>query len=313
MNLAVNARDAMPTAAGSPSRPRNVDARRGYAGDHPDVVPAPTCMLAVSDTGVGMDDERRRASSSRSSRPRAREGHRAGLATVYGIVQQSRAGASGSIASRARDDVQALPPARSVRATAPRPLTPPRRRRNETLLLVEDELRCVALRAPCSSARATAFSTRAIHDRRRRCFATSGRNRPARDRRLMPGESGPSLFTKLATRRPDFSVLYISGYTDDAVVHQAGLSPEMAYFQKPFTAHGLMCKVRRGARPMTELDAEVVATRFEGFLTAAPDAMLVVSGGYIAEPIDTRALPHLVARYLTAECSPSAGSEYGPE
>jgi two-component system, cell cycle sensor histidine kinase and response regulator CckA len=61
---------------------------------------------------------------------------------------------------------------------------------------------------------------------------------------VMPGSSGPSLFARLSAERPALRVLYISGYTDDAVAHHAGLSPQAAFLQKPFTTAALMSKVR---------------------------------------------------------------------
>jgi PAS domain S-box-containing protein len=61
---------------------------------------------------------------------------------------------------------------------------------------------------------------------------------------IMPGLSGPSLFERLAAERPDIKVLYISGYSDDAFIQQSGLPPDVPFLQKPFTAGGLLCKVR---------------------------------------------------------------------
>jgi two-component system cell cycle sensor histidine kinase/response regulator CckA len=61
---------------------------------------------------------------------------------------------------------------------------------------------------------------------------------------IMPGSSGPALFGRLSVKRPNLRVLYMSGYTNDAIVQYAGLPANMAFLQKPFTAHGLMCKVR---------------------------------------------------------------------
>ena len=61
---------------------------------------------------------------------------------------------------------------------------------------------------------------------------------------IMPGSSGPSLFGRLSVERPDLRVLYMSGYTDNAIVQHAGLPANMVFLQKPFTAHGLLCKVR---------------------------------------------------------------------
>jgi FixJ family two-component response regulator len=61
---------------------------------------------------------------------------------------------------------------------------------------------------------------------------------------IMPGSSGPSLFARLSVERPTLRVLYMSGYADDAFVQQAGLTADIVFLQKPFTAHALMSKVR---------------------------------------------------------------------
>jgi len=61
---------------------------------------------------------------------------------------------------------------------------------------------------------------------------------------IVRGSSGPSLFARLSADRPDLRVLYMSGYTDDALVQQAALPLHFVFLQKPFTADGLLCKVR---------------------------------------------------------------------
>ena len=62
---------------------------------------------------------------------------------------------------------------------------------------------------------------------------------------VMPGVSGPALYRRLASQRSRLRVLYMSGYTDDGVAHQAGLSSEVPFLQKPFTSDGLLIKVRQ--------------------------------------------------------------------
>jgi two-component system cell cycle sensor histidine kinase/response regulator CckA len=61
---------------------------------------------------------------------------------------------------------------------------------------------------------------------------------------VMPGSSGPRLFARLARQRPDLRVLYVSGYTDDAIIHQGQLAPGVDFLQKPFTADALNRRVR---------------------------------------------------------------------
>jgi DNA-binding NtrC family response regulator len=61
---------------------------------------------------------------------------------------------------------------------------------------------------------------------------------------IMPGSSGPQLFKRLAQQRPELKVLYMSGYTDDTIVHQGQLDPRVEFLQKPFTADALHRRVR---------------------------------------------------------------------
>ena len=203
MNLVVNARDAMPGGGSSRSRPRDVDLdeqlRRARTRTWP---PGAYVMLAVSDTGIGMDAATsRRASSSRSSRPRSRaRAPGLGLSTVYGIVKQSGGYDLGLQRAGRGHDVQGLPAASSAepgsrgRAAAAPDVAPA----SGTLLLVEDHeqradararaAREAGLRRPRRGARrrgarprrprATA-PDRAHHRRPPSCRASTGRSWPA--------------------------------------------------------------------------------------------------------------------------------------
>jgi two-component system cell cycle sensor histidine kinase/response regulator CckA len=248
VNLAVNARDAMPAGGKLTIETRNVDLDAAYAAEHRTVVPGPYVVIAVSDTGTGMSTE----TQSHIFEPffttkEVGKGTGLGLATVYGIVKQS----GGSIWVYSE-----LGHGTTIKVYLPRVDEPPeplaapglanpeRLRGTETILLVEDEpaVRAVArqilarqgytvLEAPDGPA-ALAM------------FAGGGRVDLILTDVVMPGMSGRTLADQLATRWPGVRVLYMSGYTDDAIVRHGMLEPGLAYLQKPFRPDALVRKVR---------------------------------------------------------------------
>ena len=205
-------------------------------------------MIAVSDSGVGMDDQtRRRIFEPFFTTKAAGRGTGLGLATAYGIVKQSggyiwvysevgRGSTFKVYLPRAEEAGAIERPAAKLQA-APTG--------SETVLLVEDE-------------HAVRSLSRVLLERAGYRVIDAATPHQAEDifRQhadevdllvtdvIMPGASGPSLFAHLSADRPHLKVLYVSGYTDDAVVHQAGLAADVVFLQKPFTAAGLACKVR---------------------------------------------------------------------
>jgi len=111
LNLATNARDAMPEGGTLTSRTANVELKTREACPSREVDPGRYVMITVRDTGCGMDESTRRGSSSRSSRPRAGQGDRPGLSTVYGIVKQSQGHLRGRERTGEGHDVPPLPAA----------------------------------------------------------------------------------------------------------------------------------------------------------------------------------------------------------
>jgi signal transduction histidine kinase/DNA-binding response OmpR family regulator len=248
MNLAVNARDAMPQGGRLMIETSNVVLDDSEAMQRSDLRPGPYAMLAVTDSGVGMDAETRRRLFEPffTTKERGR-GTGLGLATVYGIVKQSGGyiwvysepdqGAIFKVyLPRAEDGGTAVGDALDMKA-APTG--------NETVLLVEDQLAVRSLsrllleragyKVLDAADPAEAEQIFREHADEIDLLVTDV---------IMPGSSGPTLFGRLSTLRPDLKVLYMSGYTDDAVVHHAGLPAEVTFLQKPFTADGLMYKVR---------------------------------------------------------------------
>src|SRR5881296_210961 len=248
MNLAVNARDAMPTGGKLTIETGNAEHDPDYAREHEATAVRRFVMLAVSDTGIGMDD----ATKARIFEPffttkEPGKGTGLGLATVYGIVQQSGGfiwvysePGHGTTFKIYLPQVEAPLEGRAVGA-APGDLP----RGTETILLVED---AAAVRAVTrqvlerqgytvleAAHGAAALQTAAGHPGPIHLLLTDV---------VMPVLSGRQLADQLARLRPDAKVLYASGYTDDAVVRHGVLEAGISYLQKPFTADSLARKVR---------------------------------------------------------------------
>jgi two-component system cell cycle sensor histidine kinase/response regulator CckA len=247
MNLAVNARDAMPRGGRLTIETANVELDEGYAAAHPGASVGRHVMLAVSDTGTGMDDD----TQSHIFEPffttkHASEGTGLGLATVYGIVKQS--GGSIWVYSELGHGTTFkvyLPHATQPRDESVVDVAPASQGGTETILLAEDQPEVGAV-------------TRAMLTRRGYTVLVAGGGeealRLAREYRqpihllltdvVMPSMNGRELFTAVHALRPEIRVLYASGYTDNAVVLHGVLEPGVAFIQKPFTPHRLLKEVR---------------------------------------------------------------------
>jgi len=247
MNLAVNARDAMPKGGTLTIETANVDLDENYSGRHLAVRPGPYVQIAVSDNGSGMDE----VTQARLFEPffttkSAGRGTGLGLATVFGIVKQS----GGNL------DVYSVPGrGTSVKVYLPRIDQPAAvepevsRRRvasgSETVLLVEDEEMVRRLvRETLVRAGYKVMDTSDPLEARRLSDSYRGTIHLLITDVVMPKVSGRELAEELHTRRPAMKVLYMSGYTDNAIVNTGILHKEVAFLQKPFTPSSLTQKVR---------------------------------------------------------------------
>jgi PAS domain S-box-containing protein len=249
MNLAVNARDAMPNGGKLTLETGNVDLDEAYAADHYPARAGPFVMLAVSDTGIGMSEETQVHMFEPFFTTKEKgKGTGLGLATVYGIIKQS--GGFIWVYSEVGHGTTFklyLPRVEELAERPSQPAQAPARaaRGTETVLVVEDEapVRSVArqvlerhgytvLEAPSAEA-ALDIVTR-----------YSGTIHLLLTDVVMPGLNGRELANRLAGLRPDAKVIFMSGYTDDAVTRHGVLEPGSAYVQKPFTPDAIARKVR---------------------------------------------------------------------
>jgi PAS domain S-box-containing protein len=248
LNLALNARDAMPQGGKLTIETSKVDLDQAYIGAHAGIAQGPYVLLAISDTGCGMDAETQRHIFEPFFTTKEQgKGTGLGLATVYGIIKQSGGyiwvysepggGTSFKIyfprlAERAAEVERA-----KARSGAPGG--------SETVLLVEDEggVRSMVRRVLESSGY-TVLEARDGDDALIVCEQHKGPIHLLVTDVVMPGLSGRELAEHLAPFYRAMKVLYISGYTDDAILHHGHLEADMHFLQKPFTPNALARKVR---------------------------------------------------------------------
>jgi len=247
VNLAVNARDAMPNGGNLTVETANVDLDETFTQAHLGAVAGPYAMFAVTDTGAGMDATvRAHLFEPFFTTKEVGKGTGLGLATVYGIVKQSDGYISVySEPGRGSSFKVYLPRIEAPAAAAAAAPKTGAARGSETILVVEDEPAVLTLSRRALEAQgyvvlAAADGTDALRVVERH----GGTIHLLLTDVVMPGFSGRELADQLAARRPGVRVLYMSGYPGDAVVQHGTLPPGSAFLQKPFSPDGLARKVR---------------------------------------------------------------------
>jgi two-component system cell cycle sensor histidine kinase/response regulator CckA len=246
MNLAVNARDAMPRGGRLEIETANVDLDGAYAHTHVQVQPGPYVMLAISDTGVGMDS----ATKDRIFEPffttkEKGRGTGLGLSTVYGIVKQSQGyiwvyteAGKGTTFKVYLPRIEA--PAEPLGSPEPAIVSSGGR---ETILLVEDEesvrsLTRKTLEGKGYTVLPAADGGEAIE------LASANRIDLLLTDMVLPGMGGSEIAARVRQIHPAIKVLYTSGYTDDTIVRRGMLEHGAAFVEKPFTPSLIARRVR---------------------------------------------------------------------
>jgi GAF domain-containing protein/ActR/RegA family two-component response regulator len=257
LNLAINARDAMPTGGRLTIETANVEVDAAHARGHLDARPGPHVMLSVSDTGIGMSREiLAHLFEPFFTTKEVGKGTGLGLSTVYGIVKQSGgwvwvdsepgAGATFTICLPRVPNTSGATEGTTKTCAAPGG--------TETILLVEDNNEVLALTRDVLHAAgytvlgtpngAEALRIAERHPRIIHLLLTD---------LVMPGLSGREVAHRLTALRSDMAVLYMSGYADHAVAHHGTGDPDGAFIQKPIAHDALLRKVREllDQRPAT--------------------------------------------------------------
>jgi PAS domain S-box-containing protein len=249
MNLAVNARDAMPSGGKLTIETSNISLDEEYARFHAPLRPGDYVMLAISDTGLGMDSETQSHIFEPFFTTKGPKGTGLGLSTVYGIVKQSggyiwvnsEPGKGTSFKIYLPRIAERAEPAQVV-ASNEAAFTEPG---TETILLAEDEanLRYLArqflekqgYKVIEAADGAVAMQIAVAHEGVIHLLLTDV---------IMPGMNGRELAQRISEIRPQTKVLYMSGYTENVIGHNGTLDAGVRLLQKPFTLRDLKSKVR---------------------------------------------------------------------
>ncbi|MGC2194415.1 MAG: ATP-binding protein [Terriglobales bacterium] len=251
LNLAVNARDAMPHGGKLTIETANVKLDEAYARLHAPVQPGDYTMLAITDTGLGMDGDTQSHIFEPFFTTKGPKGTGLGLSTVYGIVKQSGGyiwvysePGKGTSFKIYMPHVTAEEAA-AVEQPAAAPATAAAETPRETILVVEDEVNLRRLtRQFLENQGYTVVEAADGAAAVQICVAHQGTIHLLLTDVIMPGMNGRELAQRVSEIRPNMRVLYMSGYTENAIGHNGTLDAGITLLQKPFTLHALKAKVR---------------------------------------------------------------------
>jgi PAS domain S-box-containing protein len=246
MNLAVNARDAMPKGGTLTIETANVDLDEHYTRRNLGVTPGPYVALMITDTGGGMTPQvQARLFEPFFTTKEPGRGTGLGLATVHGIV----AGSGGSIdvfsdVGKGTTFTVYFPRSDAVPAVVVGRPSVSRPRVAETVLVVDDAAGLRELTRRLLERLGYTVLIAASADEALRLFEQNASIDVLLTDVVMPGRSGPDLTRQLVERQPALNVIYMSGYTEDAIVEHGVINPGIAFLHKPFTAESLGRKIR---------------------------------------------------------------------
>jgi nitrogen-specific signal transduction histidine kinase/CheY-like chemotaxis protein len=247
MNLAVNARDAMPSGGKLIMETSNVDIDEKYSSQHDTTVPGPHVMLAITDNGCGMDDKTKaHIFGPFFTTKEFGKGTGLGLSTVYGIVKQS----GGFVCVYTERGIGTtfkicFPTVRVVHEIeSPNDNFEKIDNASETILIVEDD--AGLLEVTHRSLEAVGYAILSARNREEAIRIAQSHPGPIHlmvTDVILPGINGAQLASQLSRLRPEMKVLFVSGYTDESIVRHGVLEPGLAFLQKPFSPKALNRKV----------------------------------------------------------------------
>lgn len=248
MNLAANARDAMPNGGELLLETANIDLDEAFVETHPEVVPGPFVMFTATDTGVGMDENtRRHLFEPFFTTKETDRGTGLGLATVYGIVSQSHGCIEVYSAPQEGSVFRIYLPRSpaSVAVKEPRNVESRSLKGSGTILVAEDQegVRNMVV----ETLHSYGYRLLEAHDGQSALELGEG---PEVDLDMlltdvtMPGMNGRELAERLQALHPRIKVLYMSGHSHDILTREGVLDPGIEFLQKPFAPRALVAKVR---------------------------------------------------------------------
>ena len=266
MNLAVNARDAMVRGGKLTIETRTVSLDEDYAKKHVGVVPGKHVLLAMTDTGAGMDETtRKRIFEPFFTTKEKDKGTGLGLSTVYGIVKQSKGSIWVYSEPGQGTTFKVYLPCTTTGAATRKEMERGEETEGsgEMVLVVEDE---PALRKLCSALlKKLNYRVKSAADGGEALLLVEGKKvRPdlVITDVVMPQMSGKVLVDRLRKTLPHIKVLYMSGYTDDTIVHHGILDAGTPFIQKPFNVHDLSKRIREllpAKKEKSEVDVRQVS------------------------------------------------------
>jgi PAS domain S-box-containing protein len=248
MNLCVNARDAMPEGGKLTLETQNVELDDNFVRAHVGSTLGPHILLTVTDSGTGMDAQTQaRIFEPFFTTKGAGHGTGLGLAMVYGVIKQS-GGYIGVSSEKGKGttfkiylpQVQELPERKATKK-----IEPALRQGFETILLVEDDAAVRELvRAMLAARGYSVLAPQYPLEVESLCEGHNGRIHLLLTDLILPGASGRDIAKRVCSLRPEVKVLFMSGYTDDAIIQRHGIDPSFAFLPKPFSSATLASKVR---------------------------------------------------------------------